>query len=270
MGEKVIAPSADVYALGCVLYEMLTGEPPFTGPTAQAIVAKVLTSEPEPVTTLRKTVPPHVEAAVMTALEKLPADRFASAREFAEALAETGAHAGHGGTAARSSSAAGAAAVAAPLPVGRGRGGRGAGRRRLGLAAPAPRERREPPASRVMAACAGTAARPGHVARGDSGGHRPRRIQHRLHRLDRRRVPPDAQAPRTPPRLRCCRARRERCRRSFRPTDAGSASPRKTARSRRSPWRVAAPSPWRAAPTRPTARPPGWTTARSCSAARPA
>ncbi|HXI21722.1 MAG TPA: serine/threonine-protein kinase, partial [Gemmatimonadales bacterium] len=89
MGEREITPTADVYALGCVLYEMLTGEPPFTGPTAQAIVAKLLTSEPEPVTTLRKTVPPHVEAALGIALQKLPADRFAGAAQFAAALGDT-------------------------------------------------------------------------------------------------------------------------------------------------------------------------------------
>ena len=86
MGEREITPRADVYALGCVLYEMLTGEPPFTGPTAQAIVARVLTDEPRPLTLQRKTVPPHVEAAVRRALEKLPADRFETARAFAEAL----------------------------------------------------------------------------------------------------------------------------------------------------------------------------------------
>jgi WD40 repeat protein len=86
MGEREITPAADVYALGCVLYEMLTGEPPFDGPTAQAIVSRVLTSEPELVTSLRKTVPPHVAAAVHTALEKVPADRFPTAKAFAEAL----------------------------------------------------------------------------------------------------------------------------------------------------------------------------------------
>ncbi len=87
MGEREIGPQSDVYALGAVTYEMLVGEPPFTGPTAQAIVAKVMTGEPADITGQRRTVPPHVDAAVLTALEKLPADRFESAAEFAEALA---------------------------------------------------------------------------------------------------------------------------------------------------------------------------------------
>ncbi|MFI5210982.1 MAG: serine/threonine-protein kinase, partial [Gemmatimonadales bacterium] len=86
MGEREITPRSDVYALGCVTYEMLVGEPPFSGPTAQAIVAKVMTAEPAGLTGQRKSIPPQVEAAVFTALEKLPADRFASAAEFAEAL----------------------------------------------------------------------------------------------------------------------------------------------------------------------------------------
>jgi tRNA A-37 threonylcarbamoyl transferase component Bud32 len=90
MGEREITARSDVYALGAVLYEMLSGEPPFTGPTAQAIVAKVMTDEPRPLTIHRKTVPPHVEAAVLTALAKLPADRFDTAKQFAEALATPG------------------------------------------------------------------------------------------------------------------------------------------------------------------------------------
>jgi serine/threonine-protein kinase len=86
MGERTLDARADVYALGCVLYEMLTGEPPFDGPSAQAIIAKVMTADPEPVTTIRKTVPPNVAAATMMALSKLPADRFATASAFAAAL----------------------------------------------------------------------------------------------------------------------------------------------------------------------------------------
>ncbi|MEO8199828.1 MAG: protein kinase [Gemmatimonadota bacterium] len=86
MGERELDARSDVYALGCVTYEMLTGEPPFSGPTAQAIVAKVMTAEPADAAALRKTIPPHVADAVHTALQKLPADRFASAREFADAL----------------------------------------------------------------------------------------------------------------------------------------------------------------------------------------
>jgi serine/threonine-protein kinase len=86
MGEREITARSDVYALGCVLYEMLTGDPPFSGSTAQAIVARVVTESPRPLLPQRHTIPPHVEAAVLTALEKLPADRFATAAEFAEAL----------------------------------------------------------------------------------------------------------------------------------------------------------------------------------------
>ena len=86
MGERDLDARSDVYALGCVTYEMLTGEPPFSGPTAQAIVAKVMTAEPAEMTTLRKTIPSDVADAVHTALQKLPADRFATAAEFAAAL----------------------------------------------------------------------------------------------------------------------------------------------------------------------------------------
>jgi Tol biopolymer transport system component len=86
MGEREITARSDVYALGCVTYEMLTGDPPFTGSTAQAIVARVLTESPRPLTPQRRTIPAHVEAAVLAALEKLPADRWGSAAEFAAAL----------------------------------------------------------------------------------------------------------------------------------------------------------------------------------------
>ncbi len=90
MGEREITARSDVYALGCVLYEMLTGEPPVTRPTAQAHVAQVMTARPEPVTTIRQTVPPAVAAAVHQAIQKLPADRFTTAAEFAAALAGQG------------------------------------------------------------------------------------------------------------------------------------------------------------------------------------
>ena len=90
MGEREITARSDVYALGAMTYEMLAGEPPFTGPTAQAIIARVMTGEPPSLVAQRKSVPEAVEAAVFTALEKLPADRFATAAEFAAALAGDG------------------------------------------------------------------------------------------------------------------------------------------------------------------------------------
>ncbi|MEO7476778.1 MAG: protein kinase, partial [Gemmatimonadales bacterium] len=86
MGQREITARSDVYALGAVTYEMLLGEPPFTGPTAQAIVAKVLTEQPAPLVPRRRSIPAQVEDTVLTALEKLPADRFASAQEFAAGL----------------------------------------------------------------------------------------------------------------------------------------------------------------------------------------
>jgi serine/threonine-protein kinase len=88
--EKEISARADVYSLGSVLYEMLTGDPPHTGSSAQQIIMKIITEPAAPVTSLRKSVPPNVAAAVSRALEKLPADRFTSAKAFAEALANPG------------------------------------------------------------------------------------------------------------------------------------------------------------------------------------
>ena len=82
---------SDIFALGCVLYEMLAGEPPYTGPTAQAVIAKRFAGEPTPLRLVRPSVPEAVEQTVRKALAPVPADRFASAAEFARALAATGA-----------------------------------------------------------------------------------------------------------------------------------------------------------------------------------
>jgi len=88
MGERTIDARSDVYALGAMTYEMLAGEAPFTGPTVQAIVAKVIATDPVAIESLRKAVPPHVAAAVHAALEKLPADRCESAKVFGEMLSD--------------------------------------------------------------------------------------------------------------------------------------------------------------------------------------
>jgi Tol biopolymer transport system component len=87
--DKDITARSDIYSLASVLYEMLTGEPPHMGSSAQAIIMKIVTDTPRPVTELRKSVPPNVTAAVAKALEKLPADRFEDAASFAAALNDT-------------------------------------------------------------------------------------------------------------------------------------------------------------------------------------
>jgi serine/threonine-protein kinase len=85
-GDRAIDRRADVYSLGAMLYEMLVGDPPHTASTAQAIIAKVLTEKPRDVRAGRPSVSEHVAIAVDRALEKLPADRWATAAEFADAL----------------------------------------------------------------------------------------------------------------------------------------------------------------------------------------
>jgi serine/threonine-protein kinase len=88
--DREPSPSSDVYSLGCVLFEMLVGEPPYTGGSAQAVLAKILMGQAPAPTMTRPAIPPNLDAAVRKSLEKLPADRFTGADAFASALADPG------------------------------------------------------------------------------------------------------------------------------------------------------------------------------------
>ena len=85
-GARSLDARSDIYSLACVLWEMLAGEPPFTGPTPQAMIARRFTESPRPLRAVRETVPEQVERAVAKALSKSPADRFSSALKFGRAL----------------------------------------------------------------------------------------------------------------------------------------------------------------------------------------
>jgi eukaryotic-like serine/threonine-protein kinase len=112
--EREISARSDIYSLASVLYEMLAGQPPHTGASAQQIIMKIITESAAPVTQFRRSVPLHVSAALAQALEKLPADRFESAKAFAAALGDA-AFAGPSGT--RAMVAGGMRATAARRPL---------------------------------------------------------------------------------------------------------------------------------------------------------
>jgi len=111
-GDKALDGRSDIYSLAIVLYEMLAGEPPFSAPTAQAMIARRLTDNPRPLREERETVPEGVAQAVSKALARAPADRFATGAEFARALEEAGVAA---------PTTAGASATAPARPATRGR-----------------------------------------------------------------------------------------------------------------------------------------------------
>ena len=186
-GEKTITSRSDIYSLASVLYEMLTGQPPHTGASAQQIIMKIIAEPGAVVTTLRKSVPANVAAALMKALEKLPADRFESARAFAEALHNPSFRHGDGAGEKRANGRRQGAGARPGLP-GRGRGGAagrrcravglaprgpGGGRRAAGLRRRPARQRRHG-LRRLHAEYAGrfSARRPRAVARRSPGGVR--------------------------------------------------------------------------------------------------
>jgi hypothetical protein len=86
--DKDLTGRSDIYSLASMLYEMLAGVPPHEGGSAPQTIMRIITETPRPLTELRKAVPPEVASAVMKALEKLPADRFATAKAFADALVD--------------------------------------------------------------------------------------------------------------------------------------------------------------------------------------
>jgi serine/threonine-protein kinase len=134
--DREASAQSDIYSLGCVLYETLLGEPPYTGSSAQAVLSKILTEDVPVPRKARGSIPLHVDAAIRKAVEKLPADRFHGAGEFAGALGNPGFRYGDpegraggraGGRAPRTSTLAAAVAMIAIAGftgwiVGQGRG----------------------------------------------------------------------------------------------------------------------------------------------------
>jgi serine/threonine protein kinase/tetratricopeptide (TPR) repeat protein len=102
-GDREVDLRTDLYSLGAVLYEMLAGEPPFTGPTIQAIITRRLTENPRPLRTVRDTISTGIEAVVFKALARVPADRFSSAGQFAAALENSAAMSSASNSLARAS-----------------------------------------------------------------------------------------------------------------------------------------------------------------------
>src|SRR5690242_19269029 len=117
LGSEHVDARSDVYSLGCVLYEVLVGQPPFTGPNAMAIMARHSMEVVPSLQVVRQSVPDEVEDAVMQALEKTPADRFQTMKEFAERLSEAEAEAAVARTAQRRASTAARRASAAQQRV---------------------------------------------------------------------------------------------------------------------------------------------------------
>jgi len=113
-GDLSVGAATDIYALGCVLYEMLVGEPPYTGGTPQAILGKIIQAEPASATKARRSVPAHVDAAIRKSLEKIPADRFTGAHALVRALGDSGFT--HGASAAGVGAVAGGSAGRRALP----------------------------------------------------------------------------------------------------------------------------------------------------------
>ncbi|HKP28929.1 MAG TPA: protein kinase [Gemmatimonadales bacterium] len=127
-GDRQLDARSDLYSLAAVTYEMLTGEPPTTGPTVQAVIAKLLTDAPTRIRTVRPTVPEGIDNAVAKALAKVPADRYATVGDFAKALELTRSTAAVGAPAAakksmlRYAAFAGVVAIVAALAWGAFRG----------------------------------------------------------------------------------------------------------------------------------------------------